>query len=64
MIECQKKKRISIKAIVDELPKDEDGKKEVLFFLKGYNLAKTSQGVSEQKRCDKEALSRIKERGC
>lgn len=58
------KKEIDVQAIIDELPEDNEGKKEVLFFLKGFNLAKTSQVVNEQKRCDKEAFPRIEERGC
>lgn len=49
-------KEINVQAIVDELPKDNEGKKEVLFFLKGFNLAKTSQIANEQKRSDEEAL--------
>lgn len=57
-------KEINVEEIIEELPKDNEGKKEVLFFLKGFNLAKTSQVVNEQKRCDKEALPRIEERGC
>lgn len=54
-------KEINVEEIIEELPKDNEGKKEVLFFLKGFNLAKTSQGVSEQKGSDKE-VSRIEEK--
>lgn len=50
------KKEIDVQTIVDELPKDNEGKKEVLFFLKGFNLAKTSQVVNGQKRSDEEVL--------
>lgn len=60
----RKEKDIDVQEIVNELPKDDQGRKEVLFFLKGFNLAKTSQVVNEQKRCDKEVLPRIEERGC
>lgn len=46
----RKEKDIDVQEIIDELPKDDEGKKEVLFFLKGFNLAKTSQCVSNEKR--------------
>jgi hypothetical protein len=43
----RKEKDIDVQEIVDELPKDDESKKEILFFIKGFNLAKTSRLVSD-----------------
>lgn len=47
-----KQKEVNVNEIIDELPEDEEGKKEILFMLKGYNLAKDSERLKGIKKGD------------